>query len=94
MRELAKKHQCALLTVSQASNEARGRTRLSGFDMEGSRIGKMAENDLVVGVGRHENSEDDEPDNTRYLTVSKNKLSGWHGTVICRIQPEISRYVE
>ncbi len=94
LRELAKKHQCALLTVSQASNEARGRTRLSGFDMEGSRIGKMAENDLVVGVGRHENSEDDEPDNTRYLTVSKNKLSGWHGTVICRIQPEISRYVE
>ena len=59
-----------------------------------SRIGKMAENDLVVGVGRHENSEDDEPDHTRYLTVSKNKLSGWHGTVICRIQPEISRYVE
>jgi len=94
LRELAKKHQCAVLTVSQASNEARGRTRLSGFDMEGSRIGKMAENDLVIGIGKQEQTSEDEQDPTRYLTISKNKLSGWHGTVLCRIEPEISRYVE
>ena len=80
--------------MSQASNDAKGRTRLSGFDMEGSKIGKMAETDLVIGIGRHEagDVDDSEPDTTRYLTVSKNKLSGWHGTVICNIQPEISRY--
>ena len=94
LRELAKRHQCAVLTVSQASNEARGRTKLSGFDMEGSRIGKMAETDLVIGVGKHETTDDAEPDNARYLTISKNKLSGWHGTVICQIEPEVSRYVE
>lgn len=94
LRELAKRHQCAVLTVSQASNEARGRTKLSGFDMEGSRIGKMAETDLVIGVGKHETTDDADPDNTRYLTISKNKLSGWHGTVICQIEPEVSRYVE
>ena len=46
MRELAKRQQVALITVSQASAEARGKTRLSGFDMEGSKIGKMAELDL------------------------------------------------
>lgn len=94
LRETAKKFDCALIAVSQASNDAKGRTRLSGFDMEGSKIGKMAETDLVIGIGRHEagDVDDSEPDTTRYLTVSKNKLSGWHGTVICNIQPEISRY--
>ena len=96
LRETAKKYECALIAVSQASNDAKGRTRLSGFDMEGSKIGKMAETDLVIGIGRHEagDVDDSEPDTTRYLTVSKNKLSGWHGTIICNIQPEISRYVE
>lgn len=96
LRELAKRQQCAIITVSQASNEARGRTRLSGFDMEGSKIGKMAELDLCIGIGKHEagDVDDTDPDNTRYLTVSKNKLSGWHGTVICNLQPAISRYVE
>ena len=96
LRELAKRRQCAVITVSQASNEARGRTRLSGFDMEGSKIGKMAELDLCIGIGKHEagDVDDTDPDNTRYLTVSKNKLSGWHGTVICNIEPQISRYVE
>jgi len=95
IRELAKKHECAIITVSQASADAKGRTRLSQFDMEGSKIGKAAETDLIIGIGRHEpgDVDDSEPDLTRYLTVSKNKLSGWHGTIICNIQPEINRYV-
>mgnify|MGYP000019770739 FL=1 len=96
LRETAKKYDCALIAVSQASNDAKGRTRLSGFDMEGSKIGKMAELDLCIGIGKHEagDVDDTEVDTSRYLTISKNKLSGWHGTVICNIQPEISRYVE
>ena len=96
LRETAKKYDCALIAVSQASNDAKGRTRLSGFDMEGSKIGKMAELDLCIGIGKHEagDVDDSEIDTSRYLTVSKNKLTGWHGTVICNIQTEISRYVE
>ena len=96
LRELAKRQSVALIVVSQASNEARGRTRLSGFDMEGSKIGKMAELDVCIGIGKQESGEvdDSEIDYTRYLTVSKNKLSGWHGTVICTLEPQISRYVE
>jgi hypothetical protein len=49
-----------------------------------------------VGIGKQESGEidDTEVDFTRYLTVSKNKLSGWHGTVICNLEPQISRYVE
>lgn len=95
LRELAKRRNCALLTISQASADAKGRTRLSPFDMEGSKIGKAAETDLIIGIGKHEagDIDDSEIDTSRYLTVSKNKLSGWHGTVICNIEPEVSRYV-
>lgn len=95
LRELAKKADCALIGVSQASAEASNKSRLDYTMMEGSKIGKAAEADLIIGIGRLDagNVENSEPDHARYLTVSKNKLSGWHGTVIANIQPEISRYV-
>jgi replicative DNA helicase len=94
LRELAKKGECAVIGVSQASAEAEGKSRLSYTMMEGSKIGKAAEADLIIGIGRLDagNIENSEPDHNRYVTVSKNKLSGWHGTVVCTIQPEVSRY--
>jgi KaiC/GvpD/RAD55 family RecA-like ATPase len=95
-REMAKRYNCALIVVSQASAEAKGKTRLSPFEMEGSKIGKFAESDLIIGIGKMDSNDvdDSEVDHTRYLTVGKNKLSGWHGTIICQIQPDISRYTE
>ena len=95
-RELAKRYDCALIVVSQASAEAKGKTRLSPFEMEGSKIGKFAESDLIIGIGKMDSNDvdDTDVDYTRYLTVGKNKLSGWHGTVVCQIQPDVSRYVE
>lgn len=95
-REMAKRHDCALIVVSQASAEAKGKTRLSPFEMEGSKVGKFAESDLIIGIGKMEsnNVDDTDVDYTRYLTVGKNKLSGWHGTILCQIQPDISRYTE
>ena len=95
LRETAKRHNCAVIGLSQASAEADGKTRLTYTMMEGSKIGKAAEADLIIGIGKHSGTgESNEPDNVRFLTVSKNKLTGWHGTIICNIQPEISRYVE
>lgn len=95
LRELAKKCECAIIGVSQASADADGKSRLTYTMMEGSKIGKAAEADLIMGIGRLDagDVQDTEPDTTRYITVSKNKLSGWHGTVICNIEPHISRYV-
>lgn len=94
LRETAKRYDCALLAVSQASAEADGKTRLTYTMMEGSKIGKAAESDLILGLGRHSgDNEDNQPDTTRFITVSKNKLSGWHGTIVCNIEPEVSRYV-
>ena len=92
-REMAKRHEVALIGLSQASADAEGRTRLDFSMMEGSKTGKAAEADLIIGIGKHSSQDDDEPNTTRFLNVSKNKLSGYHGVIACNIEPEISRYV-
>ena len=91
LRELAKKHNCALIGLSQASAEAEGKTRLTPTMLEGSKVGKVAETDILLGVGRM--IDPDNPDDpTRWITVMKNKISGWHGTIICSLNQETSRY--
>ena len=94
-REIAKRHDLALIAISQASADAEGKTKLNPSEMEGSKTGKFAEADIIIGIGKHDSSGvDEEPDYTRHLTVGKNKITGWHGTVICEIQPKLSRYVD
>lgn len=95
LRELAKRHDAALLGVSQASADATGRTRIDFSMLEGSKTGKAAEADLIIGIGKHNGDGDDNtPNHDRFLNISKNKLSGYHGCVQCVILPEVSRYVE
>ena len=84
-----------MIGVSQASADAEGRSRIDFSMLEGSKTGKAAEADLIIGIGKHTgNGDDDTPDHTRFINISKNKLSGYHGCIICNIQPEVSRYVE
>lgn len=94
-REIAKRHDLALIAISQASADAEGKTKLNPSEMEGSKTGKFAEADIIIGIGKHDSSGvDEDPDYTRHLTVGKNKITGWHGTIICEIQPKLSRYVD
>ena len=93
IRELAKRHNCALIGVSQASNDAENKTRVTYAMAEGSKTGKGAEADVILGIGKHSgDNEAGEQDNTRFLTISKNKLSGYHGTIPVLMEPEIARY--
>jgi replicative DNA helicase len=89
---MAKRHECALVAVSQASADAEGRTRLDFSMMENSKTGKAAEADLIIGIGKHGQSDDGEPDTMRFLNISKNKLSGYHGVIPCNLL-ENGRYV-
>jgi replicative DNA helicase len=94
-REIAKRHDLAFIAISQASADAEGKTKLNPTEMEGSKTGKFAEADIIIGIGKHDTSGvDEEPDYTRHLTIGKNKITGWHGTIICEIQPKLSRYVD
>ena len=92
LRECAKKFDCAILGNSQCSAEAEGKTRITMSMMEGSKVGKAAECDVMLGIGRINSGEDDN-DPSRWITVMKNKISGWHGTVQCNLEAEVNRYV-
>jgi hypothetical protein len=97
-RQIAKQYGCALFYMSQLSAEAEGRVNLNQSMMEGSRTGKAAEADLMVLIAKspqtntNTDSEVTEDDGMRHLCVAKNKLTGWHGRVICDFNYQVGRY--
>lgn len=94
-REIAKKRKCAFIGMSQASVDAEGKTILDYSMMEGSKTGKAAETDLLIGIGKYPDSEDgDNPDVMRFLNICKNKLNGYHGCIPCKIEPQLGRYID
>ena len=90
VREIAKRRNCAVIAISQASADAHNRNSISFDQMENSKTGKAAEADLIIGIGRNANS--DLENKIRTLCVSKNKINGYHGEPVCTIRRGISRY--
>ena len=89
-REIAKRRDCVVIAISQASADAHDRDHISFNMMENSKTGKAAEADLIIGIG---NRTSNDPTNiTRILNVSKNKITGWHGDPSVVIDRYISRY--
>jgi hypothetical protein len=92
-REVAKKHDCFLWAISQASAEAEGKTILQPVMMEGSKTGKFAESDVILGIGKYPHQEGSvEEDFTRVWTIGKNKISSWHGSIYTVLDAETSTY--
>ncbi len=89
-REIAKRRNCVVIAISQASADAQNRNSISFDMMENSKTGKAAEADLIIGIGS--NTTADPTNNARILNVSKNKITGWHGDPSCVIDRYISRY--
>ena len=92
-RQIAKQYDCAVFYMSQLSAEAEGKIILNQTMMEGSRTGKAAEADLMILIAKNPKVEgQNEEDPQRHLNIVKNKLTGWHGNVICELDYEIARY--
>ena len=89
-REIAKRRNCVVIAISQASADAHNRNSISFDMMENSKTGKAAEADLIIGIGN--NTTADPTNNIRVLNVSKNKITGWHGDPSCIIDRYTSRY--
>ena len=89
-REIAKRRNCVVIAISQASADAHNRNSISFDMMENSKTGKAAEADLIIGIGN--NTTADPTNDARILNVSKNKITGWHGDPACVIDRYISRY--
>jgi replicative DNA helicase len=95
-RELAKKH-CPVITVAHADATAYGAKYLDESMMANSKVGKPAEMDFIIGIGR-----EDGENVARYLSISKNKLRGdkdtveslRHGRWAVALQSDISRFID
>ena len=92
LREIAKRQKVAMFAFSQASADAEGRTTLLPAMMEGSKTGKFAEADLIIGIGKYPDNEDGSIDPLRFLTLGKNKINSWHGTITCKLDIMKSTY--
>jgi len=89
-REICKRHNLFGIGISQASADAEERTHVTYAMMENSKTGKAAEADLIIGIGKNDITNND--DTRRYLTISKNKLSGFHGNIVCNLETKRNRY--
>ena len=77
-RELAKRNNVAVWAVSQASYEAHNREVIDYSMLDGSKTGKAGEADIIIGIGVAEHDE------FRTLKFSKNKINGYHGSIVLR----------
>ena len=91
-REIAKRRNCCIIAISQASADASGKLDITFDMMENSKTGKAAEADVIIGVGFRNKLDTDQ--DLRSLAISINKITGWHGMIACKIIPQLSRYVE
>lgn len=84
LRNIGKRHQCAVLSVTQAGDSARDKAVLDDGDVDNSNTGISAGCDVLVGIGAtaimREAGE-------RRLTCIKNKLGGWHGYADVQLDP-------
>ena len=92
VREIAKRRDCVVIAISQASADAHDRDHISFDMMENSKTGKAAEADLIIGIGNR--TSNDPTNNMRILNVSKNKITGWHGDPSCIIDKYLSKYTD
>ena len=92
-RMIAKQYGCAIFYMSQLSAEAEGKVVLNQAMMEGSRTGKAAEADLMLLLAKNPDVEGEEEQSPqRHINVVKNKLSGWHGKIVCELDYKTARY--
>ena len=84
-REVCKRHDNGI-GISQASADVRIEPT-SPMLMENSKTGAAGRLDYV---GKQDIT--DHNDTRRYLTISKNKLTGFHGNIVCNLETDTSRY--
>ena len=92
-RQIGKAYNCAVFYMSQLNAEAEGKVLLNQSMMEGSRTGKAAEADVMILIAKNPPVEgQDAEDSIRHLNIVKNKITGWHGKIICELDYKIARY--
>jgi replicative DNA helicase len=89
-REIAKRNECLVWAVSQASYDAHDRQFIDYSMLDNSKTGKAGEADIIIGIGKTGSSEIDNV--VRHICISKNKINGWHGMINVQIDVQKGVY--
>lgn len=87
-RNIGKKYNVLVLSVTQAGDSATGKPALDMGDVDSSNTGIPAQADVMVGIGA---SQEDMEMGRRTLSLPKNKRSGQHGSFAVRMDETCSR---
>ena len=96
-RQLAKDGDCLVINVSQASVIADEHNNVTYDMLDGSKTGKAGEADVIIGIGKRNFLTEQPVDirhQLRYIGVSKNKISGWHGLLPVNFDPTTNQWKE
>jgi hypothetical protein len=88
IRNIGKKYNALMASVTQAGDSARNKLELDDGDIDNSNTGIPAQADVLIGMGMDPTFE---AEGLRMLTLCKNKVSGLHGSFPVRINPTLSR---
>jgi hypothetical protein len=88
MRTLGKRHQCFMVSVTQAGDSASNKAVLDMGDVDSSNTGIPATADVMLGIGA---TAGDIAVNRRVFSLPKNKVSGEHTTFPVSILPQLSK---
>ena len=78
VRELGIEHNAVTISVTQAGDSASNVLNLSMNDVEWSNTGIPGAADLMIGIGHNQEFF---AQNKRKLSLPKNKINGWHGSI-------------
>lgn len=87
-RNLARRHNVLVVSVTQAADSASGKLLLNRGDVDSSNVGIPGQCDLMIGIGATAQMEEM---NQRMISLPKNKLSGNHAPIPIRVDPITSK---
>jgi predicted ATP-dependent serine protease len=86
-RNLGKKHNALVVSVTQAGDSAGGKAILDMGDVDFSNTGIPAQADVMIGIGA---TREDEAMGRRVLSLCKNKRSGTHDAIPVTVNTQLS----
>ena len=89
-RNLAKRYNIVVVSVTQAADTASDKLVLTDSDIDSSKVGIPGQCDLILGVGVNN---EQRHANMRTITIVKNKITSTHDYYACRVDEGLSKVV-
>ena len=89
LRDLGKRYNCVIVSITQAGDSADQKQVLGMGDIDWSNTGIQAAADLLIGIGT---TDELERQGKRWITLCKNKVGGRHASFPVKVDFETGRW--